>query len=413
MSAGVLRRWVGAIAAGAAVPIFPVIGAGARDRIESLALRREIRLVRSPRHATVLLVAGAVPLRLQRSLDRIHDQLPHPRATLYWGADAPVPGLEGGEIPGAVAVRIDGARDPVPALVAVHRALVRGDRPSEGGRLPDRPPAPWRGLGEHGQGGEGMMGGTPYGRPMAMTEDDIRDGLALDALPFTIGPFFPPFPPGLVLRLTLQGSVVQRVEVVELPFPQPAPAAFRRALRGQVPRAEIELARARLALRRVARILRVAGADALADRALAVASTPAPKAARVRRLESLVRRGGTLLALPDVALPGGDTVRERLRALLSGAASSLTPDARAADRRDYVGPVGSLAELDPGPGAGPVGSPEGIFPHGGTSGGHRDTSEWIPERLPGLEWGEAALVLAAADPVPLDEGGAGPEKEAG
>src|SRR3546814_14512508 len=67
-----------------------------------------------------------------------------------------------------------------------------------------------------------MMGGKPYGRPMAMTEDDRRDGLALDAYSATFGPFLPVFPPGLQLSLTLQGDVVQSAEVLRPPVHQAA-----------------------------------------------------------------------------------------------------------------------------------------------------------------------------------------------
>ena len=61
--------------------------------------------------------------------------------------------------------------------------------------LPDLDPAPWRGVGPFGQGGTGMTGGVPYGRPLAGRADD-RDGLKLDQLLVRVGPFLPPFPPG-------------------------------------------------------------------------------------------------------------------------------------------------------------------------------------------------------------------------
>src|SRR3546814_4254050 len=95
-----------------------------------------------------------------------------------------------------------------------------------------------------------MMGGKPYGRPMAMTEDDRRDGLALDAYTATFGPFLPVFPPGLQLSLTLQGDVVQSAEVLRPPVHQAA---------GDAP------------LRRIARLLRLLGLPALAQRLLCAA----------------------------------------------------------------------------------------------------------------------------------------------
>lgn len=341
------RRLAVRLASAAPVPVFAAVGAGARDRVEALALRPELALAASPRHAAVLLVAGALPTRSLAALDRVHDQLPHPRATLGWGPEAP----------GAGWTRLPADADPVPALVELHRALLRGERTSEAARLPDEPPAPWRGRGDHGQGGEGMMGGVPYGRPMARTAQDLRDGLALDRLSVTVGPFFPPFPPGLVLRVALQGDVIQSAEVAEAPFAQgeaPALPGERRAT-----------ARAREDLRRVARLLRVAGAGAAAERALRLATAPEPSAAGVRRLRELLRRGGTLRALPPARETGGVDVRSRLRAWLAGAE-------RAAGEEDPEDPE------TPG----------------------EDRIERLAEVLPGLEWGNAMLVVAALDLAP-------------
>jgi hypothetical protein len=87
---------------------------------------------------------------------------------------------------------------------------------SDPDRLPDEEPNEWRGVGPNGQGGEGMMGGTPYGRPMAMTGDD-RDGLALDQLQLRLGPFLDALPAGLTMEVTLQGEVVQACELHRSP----------------------------------------------------------------------------------------------------------------------------------------------------------------------------------------------------
>ncbi len=358
------------MAAAAPVPIFPAIGEGAGDRVEALSLRRDLRLVRSPRHATILMVAGWVPSRFGAALARVHDQIPHPRATLYWGDDAPQPDLHGGGASVASGQVVPGDDDPLPALRGLHSAVLRGDRASEPAWLPDRPPNPWRGLGDHGQGGEGMMGGKPYGRPMAMTADDIRDGLALDQLSFTIGPFFPSFPPGLVLRLVLQGDVVQEAELLEPPYPRAVSAVSDGGGRASARRADVDVAGARVRLRRAAWILDMAGAHALADRALTAALAPDLTASRVRRLQSLVRFGATLPALPAVPLPGGGTVRSHLHGLLSTAA-------------------GDPAAFD-----------------NAVAGGHADAAAWLAEHLPGLEWSEACLVVVAADLTPTAEGGA-------
>ncbi|NEE25830.1 hypothetical protein G3M53_10200, partial [Streptomyces sp. SID7982] len=60
------------------------------------------------------------------------------------------------------------------------------------------------------------------GLPLAERADD-RDGLRLDRLHVPFGPVLPDWPVGLVLRLTLQGDVVQEVTGVEVVEAAPAP----------------------------------------------------------------------------------------------------------------------------------------------------------------------------------------------
>src|SRR3546814_14230756 len=207
------------LAADAPAPIFAVAGEDGLAAVEDLSLDPAVSLKASPRHAALLLVCGDLRSENHEALRRLHDQLPHPRATLWWRT-APRAGFPCAASP-------DG--DAAHAVASLWQQLVTCLRPSENDLLPDDPPAPWRGKGDHGQGGEGMMGGKPYGRPMAMTEDDRRDGLALDAYTATFGPFLPVFPPGLQLSLTLQGDVVQSADVLRPPVHQAAgDAPFRR-----------------------------------------------------------------------------------------------------------------------------------------------------------------------------------------
>ncbi|HEV2259806.1 MAG TPA: hypothetical protein VGS06_42400 [Streptosporangiaceae bacterium] len=56
-----------------------------------------------------------------------------------------------------------------------------------------------------------MAAGPVRGLPMAHQGDD-RDGLRLDRLHVPLGPVLPDWPAGLVVRLTLQGDVVQQAE---------------------------------------------------------------------------------------------------------------------------------------------------------------------------------------------------------
>ena len=187
----------------APAPVFPVIGPGRQADVERLLGRLDLRAAATPRDAAILLVAGDIPGTAAEPLSRVHDQIPRPRVTVSWGDDEP----------DAIAARI----------VEAWREVCAGSE-GESDRLPDEPPNEWKGVGPNGQGGKGMMGGVPYGRPMAMTGPDIRDGLQLDRYTARFGPFAPMLPPGLVLEVTLQGDVICDVTVETPPFAQPAEA---------------------------------------------------------------------------------------------------------------------------------------------------------------------------------------------
>ena len=150
-------------------------GADAWEATQELRGVPGVRVVTTPRHAAVLLVAGTVDDEDREPLLRVPAQLPHPRAVVAWrpaGAARDVPAQVVDEDLDAVIAQVHRARSGVIA------------EPSRGARdlLPDTEPNEWRGVGPFGQGGEGMMGGTPYGRPMTMTGDD-RDGLGIPADP--------------------------------------------------------------------------------------------------------------------------------------------------------------------------------------------------------------------------------------
>ena len=293
MAMNLVRRW----AAAGPVPLYVVIGRGMRDAVDDLLLLPGLKRVDTPRAAGVLLVAGALPDENTRALQRLHDQLPHPRATLWWRA-TPLKGFV------HAASRLDtDAQDVARCLAELHARLLRDPASSESDCLPNEPPAPWDGLGEHGQGGERMMGGKPYGRAMAMTGEDLRDGLQLDAFQLRLGPFAPMLPPGMVLELTLQGDVIQQAAVRQLPFPQPRPATPRSFLRC------------------AARMLDLLELPALAERCCRSARREGgPDAALLRT----VRWSGALAAVPAglgrVEALGTDA-RERLEAWLAGTGS--------------------------------------------------------------------------------------------
>lgn len=264
------------------------------------------------------------------------------------------------------------------------------------------------------------MGGKPYGRPMTMTGDDLRDGLALDAQTFCAGPFLSMMPSGLLLQLTLQGDVIQKATIVHPPLTQAASSApFRTALQEPVSIVALECARAAHHLRCVARFLATRGFTELSARFLSRARAVA--AGRISSIERLVKSlelSGVMQCVPaglgrlneDAAerlegmalrtmgvasdarsdhpaykklgfrpvLQRSGDVRARLRQWLDEAEQSLALAAAATDSE----PVEFRDGIE-----GPSGFPqrEGAEPE------PVEVSGW----LGGLEWGNAVAVLAS------------------
>lgn len=273
-----LREALARVASRAPIPIHVVTGLGARDAVQDLRLDPRVRFTESPRAAELLLVAGSLPDGLTDLVLRLHDALPHPRRTVFWTMD--------GATVGALAARfadpVVASGDVLETMVSTHRALLTAPESSERPLLRDEVPAPWRGVGPYGQGGAGMTGGTPYGRPMAELAPD-RDGLRLDALPVTVGPLFSAWPAGLRADVRFAGDVVLEdpslgliLQTTDAAASRPTLRPFLRALEGPVPIAELEVARARDHLRWTADALRVHGLDALGLRAIRLAQTVRP-----------------------------------------------------------------------------------------------------------------------------------------
>lgn len=419
-----LSGWLAGLAAGADVPVFTVVGAGGRLLAQEAALLPGVRVVDTPRAANLLLVTGRITAPLLRPLLSIHDQLPTPRATVRWISGSADDGLASA-LPGVVAGRPgDGG-----ALQSVFRELVSGARPSDPPALADEEPGAWRGVGPYGQGGTGMTGGVPYGRPLAARAPD-PDGLELDQLPLHVGPIYPPLPPGLVLDVGLQGDVIREVTVGTNPFaaaPDEPVAAeldtalFIEALTGARSVAELELARTRHHLRWAAATLRLHGLDSLGLRLLAMSRSPVPEqrcelerlVRRLRRSRSLAwaTRGiGTVLPeqvdagpvaraagrdidarLADPAygdlgfapvVVGGGDAWARLQQRLAEAVQSLELAARAGTRVRQPGPT-----LEGPRGPLRVGEP---LPS-------RGLLDLLADLLVGREWGDAMTTVASLD----------------
>jgi hypothetical protein len=398
--------------------VYAIAGDGEDDAIQDLRIEPSVRFVLTPRAANILLVAGHVRRELVEAIVAVHDALTHPRAVVLWRV--------GPELTGAFPNAVTVGDDPVETLIRVHADLVTGVRESSPPLRPDLDPAPWRGVGPYGQGGTGMTGGVPYGRPLADRAPD-RDGLTLDQLSFKVGPFWHPLPPGLLMEVDLQGDVIQR-----LGFPAeayvPGVAAgdggvFFRALTEPVPIAELELARARSHLRKLAGAVALHGLDAFSERILRLAIEVRPGS--IEPVEALVgplRRSGFLGwatsgvgvfgrdSLPGMGLgptsrasgldedvrsddadyrslgfepivdTGGD-VAARWRVRLAEAVQSLHLADRAGDR--VVEPAGRVE------------SPRGRLEHGSAPSSRLMYA--LPAILDGLEWGDAVATIVSLD----------------
>ena len=419
---GILHR----IAASAPVPVFIVAGTGGRDQARWLRLRSEVDVVDSPRHATILLVTGAIGPDGSELVARLHDQLPHPRAALWWQDKS------SSSAPFDRAVAVGPTEDDVVgAVVATHRKLLLGEQPTSVAALADVDPNPWRGVGPYGQGGKGMTGGTPYGRELAGRAPD-RDGLELDQLAVTVGPWWAGIPPGLVLDLKVQGDVVQEATVRSgLVAPTVEDDVFHRALTADVEVGALEMARARHHLCWGSDVLRLLGLAAEADRVLATAarigdgataadlraaSETATRLASKKALRHPLRNVGTLQSV-DVRDTSGPVAR----------ASGLEVDARRGDRtyqalgfRSIVASEGDAlarwrvrmgeavqslalaagaAAATVRPGGSPVESPRGAISLDRPA-PSAALAALVPRVLEGSEWGDAMVALASLDVSP-------------
>lgn len=444
-----LRRLLANVASRASARVFALEGVDAPGAIDRLRLQSGIELVDTPRSATVLLVAGRIPPPLHEAARRAHDAMAHPRGVLQWIGQESDDNVPFSNVSPARLVASDGDQLALlaAALHALQGSLLNGERTSSAALLPDVDPAPWRGVGPYGQGGSGMTGGVPYGRPITGRAPD-RDGLELDQLPVRVGPFFAPFPAGLVLDIKLQGDVVQEVLVPGNPFAAPTADIgppetgydqnpFRIAAVHAIPIAELERARARKHLRWLAHALRVHGLGELGRRCLwlveAVGGADLTHAAdQVRKLRRFVERSLSLAwatssvgridpsqlagkalgpvsraagivvdaraddpAYRDLGFetrvqsPGrdGSDARDRWRQRMDEIVQSLDLAARAGDR--HTGGPGCLVE-----------GPQGVL--AGARDDHwRDPSarliELLPDLAEGLEWGDMVATIVSLD----------------
>lgn len=249
--------------------------------------------------------------------------------------------------------------------------------------------------------------GEVAGLPMAERDDD-RDELRLDRLHVPIGPGLSDWPAGLILRLTLQGDVVQGVEVDHLPVLSGPRLPFwdepwlLAAQGGEVTRGRAARRRCAAHLDSAGRLLAVAGWDDVAARCRRLRDELLSGASRQAiggELRRTVQRVGRSRALRWSIAGLGKLPADR------GQPAGVTGPALAADGDAYdrllmwLGEIErGLADLDEGR---LLTSDERTGPRGRLD-GRRPPSQALldvlPELLTGAEFACARIIVASLDP---------------
>ncbi|MEU7314804.1 hypothetical protein [Streptomyces sp. NPDC007083] len=373
-----------------------------------LAAERQLRLqdlpqARTPAEADILLVAGPECRGLRPAIDRLWQSLPAPRSRAR------------ADTPGALPEVLARCRAELAASPGRQHAGHRHENPAGGG--PDAELGDGRdghdGDDEDSGGGHGGHGGhgdsePPWGLPMAGQGED-RDGLLLDQLHVPLGPFLADWPDALTARLTLQGDVVQRLEVEWPPVGGDAGPPFwgepwARATAGErVDAGEGARRRAAAHADSLGRLLAVAGwtgaattARRLRDDLLDGASS-AELRPGVRRFARRVGRSRTLHWLTRGA--GVLTAEAARDAGVTGPAARADGDVPARYRTwlaALVRDVDRLADRSPL-------DPAEERPRGGAADGPWPSAALVrvlPGLLEGAELAAARLVVASLDPDP-------------
>jgi hypothetical protein len=304
----------------------------ARLAVEAELGRRGWPAAVSPADADVLVVAGTPGPAMAAVVDRVWAQMPEPRVRVDVEKVVDVPRA----LDGAASRLADRGPGDEPAED-------RTDAHGEGASPPGDSGGHEHGGQDHGGHDHGghQHGGhdhgsmeMPGGLPMADLGED-RDGLALDRLHVALGPLLPDWPAGLVLRVVLQGDVIQEAEAEVLD------GGGGGSSRGGVPAAEDPRRVAARHLDGLARFLGVAGWADPAARArrlrddLLGGAEPAAVRGQVHALTARVRRSRTLRWLVR-GIPAGERdvaarLADRLDAL--DAAADGTPPAHSEPSR--------------------------------------------------------------------------------
>ena len=241
------------------------------------------------------------------------------------------------------------------------------------------------GMSDHGDdmaGGGGME--MPAGLAMAERTED-RDGLKLDQLHLTLGPLLSEWPTGLVLRVDVQGDVIQQARAETVGgtgggsfWDEPS----KRAWRGEpVTSGEVARRTAGHRLDSLGRLLEVAGWPAAAGSARWLRDDllgGLPAALAAPRLGRLVRHVGRSRVLSQMT---------------AGLGQGSDGDVRARYRRWLDDAVRAVASLDSPESPGVV---QTSFARPGVRPGA--VLETIEQLVVGTELGVARLVVASIDP---------------
>lgn len=382
-------------------------GAAVRLAAEEQLRRRGWPAVPSPADADVLLVAGVPAADIAAAVQATWAAVPAPRVRALVTS------------PGEVAAALDAAQAELAAgaprwLPAGDAAVPAGANGGAAGANGGAASGPGGSHGAHEMAGHHDMGdmdmGMPAGLPMAERGED-RDGLKLDRLHVQLGPVLPDWPAGLVVRLTLQGDVVQHAEAGAVGLAGGAGSfwtePWRRAAAGEpVTTGVAARRRAAAHLDSLAQFLALAGWD------------DADTAARLLRADALAGRPASSLGLAVRRL-AVRVARSRVLAWSTRGMGTLRPDEAAAAGvtgparraggdvtaryRCWCRELASLtAAFDDGSRLDPaVLEP----PRGRLDGGQAPSASLLavlPRLLAGAEFAAARLIVASLDPD-LDE----------
>jgi hypothetical protein len=305
-------------------PVRPLVattvgGTGVRLAVEQEMRRRGWRPALNPAEANLLIVTGPDDPAMTPFVDAVWKQIPVPRARISLETPAEVPA----------------------ALSEAERRMRSRDEQHQHGE-------------HHGHDMGDME--MPGGIPMADRADD-RDGLKLDRLTVPLGPVLPAWPPGLLVRTTLQGDVIQEATAEAVMTATHGPAPFWDSVTSD-----------RIAARRLdscARLLTIAGWEYAAVTAARLRDdllSGADVDARFARWARQIRRSRILRwSLTGIGAHAGSDALDRLTHWIDQAMDAGTSD--------------STATEDPA-----------------------EILDTLPSLLAGTEFATARLVVASLDP---------------